>query len=299
MTNAKERWRLGVIGAAALVLACSPPEPGDEDGGEGSSGTGGPEFRGGVAEVPAPAEDDEGPASGPAAGPAPAGPAVLLGEGPLFVPPAPEPQVVECTDSSECSSGRCILAVSFTTAVQSCRDECADGVNYLCVDAKGCCDIDLVCTSAGTCTQPGTSDQPDESAGGSGCGDDNGCASGCNDPYKPGCGNGLNEGCNSIGEGCGAGLQTCGDVTTSCTDACSDSADAGAGACGDIGGGCGGAADGCGDAFGGCGDAFSCRIDQASQGAARRPRTGRGTVNWFCWLVVFLVVSPRRRRRIG
>lgn len=256
--------------------------------------------------VPVPAEEDGPGDGGPAEAPVSGGPAVLLGEGPVFVPPAPEPQVVECTDSSECSSGRCILAVGFNSVVQSCRDECADGTNYLCVDSAGCCNIDMVCTEAGTCTQPGTSDQPDESSGGGGCGDDNGCASGCNDPYKPGCGNGLNEGCNSIGEGCNNGIQGCGDVTTSCTDACSSGIDTGAGACGDIGEGCGGAADGCGDAFGGCGDAFggcgdafSCRIDQASRGAARRPRTGRGTVNWFCWLVVFLVVNPRRRRRIG
>jgi hypothetical protein len=52
MTDAKDRWRLGLCGAAAVVLACSPPEPGDEDGGEGSSETTDPGFRNGIAAAP-------------------------------------------------------------------------------------------------------------------------------------------------------------------------------------------------------------------------------------------------------
>jgi hypothetical protein len=39
MTDAKDLWwRCGLVGAAVMALGCSPPEPGDEDGGEGPAG---------------------------------------------------------------------------------------------------------------------------------------------------------------------------------------------------------------------------------------------------------------------
>jgi len=267
-----------------------------------------------------PAPTPWGPAPEDAPGEAPAGPTlpvpppVLIGEEPVS---APEPQVVSCNTSGECGDGeRCLVFTSNGVAVQECSDQCADGSSALCVDGAGCCNIDLVCSQAGTCVEPGTSDGEDDDGGGgvstgggtgnSGCNDDNnnGCTGGCNDPY-PGCGNGLNEGCNSIGEGCNSAGQGCADAGNGCVQAgdatasgCGDAAGDGCSSAGDgcssVGDGCSSAGDGCGDLFGGCGDFSFCRIDR--DGRVGRP--GRGAMSWFSWIVVFFVVCPRRRRRL-
>jgi hypothetical protein len=254
---------------------------------------------------------DDAPGEAPAGPTLPAPPPVLIGEEPVSVP---EPQVVSCINSGECGDdARCLVLNLNGVTVQECSDQCADGSTALCVDGAGCCNIDLVCSQAGTCVEPGTSDGEEDDGGvstgggtgNSGCNDDNnnGCTGGCNDPY-PGCGNGLNEGCNSIGEGCNSAGQGCVDAGNGCVQA-GDSAASGCGdacssvgdGCSSAGDGCSSAGDGCGDLLGGCGDLSFCRIDR-SRRAGQPGRPGRGAMSWFSWMIVFFVVCPRRRRRM-
>lgn len=275
--------------------------------------------------APSQGEEEDG---GVPAGPA--GAVVLLGELPPELPPAPEAEAVGCNDSSECPSGqRCLIIKLGEETTQTCSDQCADGYANLCVDSAGCCDIDLVCTEAGTCKQPGTSDGEDDGGGGStpptygagGCGDDNGCSGGCDDSSS-GCGNGFNNnnnGCggSSGGGGCGgdgrdASDSGCGGGNGGSSGGSSGGCGGGSGSSGGSSGGCsgssGGSSGGCsgggggssGSSGGGCGGGGGgggglCTIDRP-----RPPSRGGGwALSAFYWLSVFLVVRPRRRRVVA